>query len=165
MIGVSSKRGKLSAIITLSAARTILTKRGFLASLLAAAGAIAAAAGSGLRPRARRDRTYQEVAHWNHPEGEGLFIAVEPDSSVDELRALGGKLRHNFLDRENMVIMIFDDALAARDVSRGSRVIGEKRFRAALAHQRAMYLKNAARREDQFTIYASYPLAHEAIRY
>lgn len=165
MIGVSSKRGKLSAIITSSAARTILSKRGFLASLLAAAGAIAAAAGSGLRPRARRDHAYQEVVRWNHPEGEGLFIAVEPDSGVDELRAVGRKLRHDFLDRENMVIMIFDDARAAREVSRGSRLIGEKRFRAALAHHRAMYLKNGQRKEENFTIYASYPVAREVIRY
>jgi hypothetical protein len=51
-----------------------------------------------------------------------------------------------------MVVMVFDDARAARDVRRGSRHIGEARFQAALAHQRAMYLKDAARGEHTFTI-------------
>ncbi len=154
-----------SDVSTRSPARSRPTKRGFLASLLAAAGALAAAVVLGLRPGVPRDQGYRRVVRWNHPGGEGHFIAVDPEPSVDELRALGKRLRHEFVDRENVIVMIFDDAQAAREVSRGSRVIGEKRFRAALAHQRAMYLKNVERREHKFTIYASYPEAHEVIRH
>ncbi|MFQ5882847.1 MAG: hypothetical protein ACE5I9_10325 [Candidatus Methylomirabilales bacterium] len=164
-IGAFYKRGKHLGAVTGSLVRTVPTKRGFFASLLAVAGAVAAAAVSGLRPRVPRDRGYRRVARWNHPEGKGLFIAVEPEPSMDELRTLGRSLRQEFLDRENVVVMIFDDARAAREVSRGSRVIGEKRFRAALAHQRAMFLKNVERREHNFTIYASYPVGREVTRY
>jgi hypothetical protein len=165
MTGASWKRGKLSGVASGSLARTLKTKRGFLASLLGVAGALAAAAVLGFRPHAANDRGYRRVVRWNHPEGEGLLIAVGPEPSADELRALGGRLRSELLDRENIVVMIFDDTRAAREVSRGSRIIGEKRFRAALAHQRAMYLKNVERREHNFTIYASYPVAREVIRF
>lgn len=61
--------------------------------------------------------------------------------------------------------MVFDDAEAAREVRKGSRTLGEERFQAALRHQRAMYVKQAARGEERLVVYAIYPAAHEVIRY
>jgi hypothetical protein len=61
--------------------------------------------------------------------------------------------------------MVFDDPMAARQVRRGSRIIGEVRFQAALLHQKAMYLKSSARGEHSFTIYDVYPVPREVIRY
>lgn len=155
----------LSGVVTRGPAGIFPARRGFLASLLAGAGALAVAVVLGLFPRAAHDRGYQQVVRWSRPEGEGLFIVTGPEPSMDELRALGERLRHEFRYQENVVVMIFDDVRAAREVYRGSRLIGEKRFQAALAHQRAMYLKNIARGEHTFTIYASYPLVREVIRY
>ena len=66
---------------------------------------------------------------------------------------------------DNVVVMIFDDANAAREVRRGSRIVSETEFQAALVHQRAMYLKSSARDEDSFTIYDSYPNISEVIRF
>ncbi|MFQ5846891.1 MAG: hypothetical protein ACE5IQ_04360 [Candidatus Methylomirabilales bacterium] len=165
MTGTSPKCGTLRNVETRSPAGSRPTKRSFLTLLLGAAGALAVAVVSALRPRAAHGRGYQRVVRWKHPESEGLFIAVEPEPSADTLRAVGRRLRQDFLDWENVVVMIFDDARAAREVSRGSRIMGEKRFLAALAHQRAMYLKNAGRKEHKFTIYASYPVSREVIRY
>ncbi len=145
--------------------RILPSRRGFLASLLAGAGAFLAAVVSGLRPRLGHDRGYQRVVWWSRPEGEGLFIATGPEPSVEGLRTLGERLRQEFRDRESVVVMIFDDVRAAREVSRGSRLIGERRFQAALAHQRGMYLKNVLRGEHSFIIYASYPMIREVIRY
>lgn len=61
--------------------------------------------------------------------------------------------------------MVFDDAEAAREVRRGSRYVGEQRFEAALLRQRAMYVKQRARREDRLIIYARYPAIRETIEY
>jgi len=61
--------------------------------------------------------------------------------------------------------MIFDDPQAARDVRRGSRNLGEERFRTALRHQRAMYLKQAARGEESLAVYGDYPTVRETLRY
>jgi cytochrome c biogenesis protein CcmG/thiol:disulfide interchange protein DsbE len=128
-------------------------------------GVLAVAVGSGLFSRAAHDRGYQQVVQWSRPDGEGLFVATGPDPSMDELRALGERLRAEFREQEDLVIMIFDDVGAAREVFRGSRLIGEEPFRAALAHQRAIYLKNVKRSEHKLTIYSPYPVVHEVIRY
>jgi hypothetical protein len=61
--------------------------------------------------------------------------------------------------------MIFDDPEAARQAHRGSRSIGEERFRAAILHQRAMYVKQTARGEHSLVIYDRYPDSREVIRY
>jgi len=66
---------------------------------------------------------------------------------------------------DNAIVMVFDDAEAARQVRRGSRVIGEERFQAALRHQRAMYLKSTGRGEQSLIIYDPYPVAREVIGY
>ncbi|MFQ5804301.1 MAG: hypothetical protein ACE5JQ_15535 [Candidatus Methylomirabilales bacterium] len=143
----------------------ISTRRGFLALLLAGIGVLAVAVGSGLFSRGAHDRGYQQVVQWSRPDVEGLFVATGPDPSMDELRALGERLRDDFRNREDVVVMIFDQVGAAREVFRGSRLIGEKRFQAALAHQRAIYLKNVERSEHKLTIYSRYPVVHKVIRY
>lgn len=101
------------------------------------------------------------MVSWKIPGGEGLFIAVAPNPGPADLRTLGEQLRQEFRHRQNMVVMVFDDARAALEVRRGSRYIGEARFQAALAHQRAMYIKNVARDEHSFII-LGHPL--EAMR-
>jgi hypothetical protein len=108
---------------------------------------------------------YQEVARWRLPGGEGQFIAVGPEPTLDELRALGGRLREEFRHLDNAVVMVFDDPEAARQVRTGFRTLGEEGFQRALTHQRAMYLKSTARREHRLTLYGSYPEVRELIRY
>ena len=59
-----------------------------------------------------------------------------------------------------------DVVVAAREVRRGSRVTGEARFQAALAHQRAMYLKQSGRKEESLTLYERYPgRPQQVVRY
>ncbi|MBI3015513.1 MAG: hypothetical protein HYY65_10740 [Candidatus Tectomicrobia bacterium] len=163
MKGMLRKRGSLPDVV----GETHSSRRRLLTLTLAGAGVAAAAMVSGFRlyPRTSPSGGYRRVVGWNYPEGEGLFIAVKPEPSVDELRTLGRNLHQEFQDRDNMVVMIFDDSRAALDASRGSRLLGEKRFQAALAHQRAMYFKEAARGEDSLTIYAAYPATREVIRF
>lgn len=139
-------------------------RRGLLMSLLGGAGAIAAAVWA-LRPRSADGRGYQVIARWTIQNGgEGRFIAVDPAPTIAAFRALGERLREEFAAHENAVVMIFDDADAARHVHLGSRTIGEQLFQAALRHQRAMYVKHAER-EHRLTIYAPYPVPHETIHY
>lgn len=127
-------------------------RRGAIGALVAGFGVVAAAVAALIRPPEINEGGYRRVVSWMIPGGEGLFIAVPPNLGLAELRTLGEQLRHEFRDRQNMVVMVFDDAGAAIEVRRGSRYIGEGRFQAALAHQRAMYLKDAARGEHIFTI-------------
>ena len=110
-------------------------------------------------------RGYVEVARWKVPGGEGRIIAVEGRASVPDLQALGGHLREEFRQVDAAVVMVFDDVEAAREVRRGSRVIGEQRFEAARLHQRAMYLKQAARGEDRLMVYKRYPEVLEVVLY
>lgn len=139
-------------------------RRRLLASVLGGAGAVAAAVWA-LRPRAADGRGYQEIARWQIQNGgEGRFIAVGAEPTVAELQALGERLREAFAVHENAVVMIFDDAKAARQVYQGSRTIGEKQFQTALRHQCAMYVKQAGR-EHRLTIYAQYPEPQTTIRY
>lgn len=138
------------------------SRRGALGLLVAALGILGATAAALFPPHRLKKGEYQRVASWKIPGGEGLFIAVPPNAGPEELRALGEQLRREFGDRRNMVVMVFDDAAAARDVREGSRYIGETRFQAALAHQRAMYLKDAALGKHVLTIFGDPP---EVIRY
>lgn len=112
------------------------------------------------------DIQYQRVIGWSYQEGGGgLFVATKPSPKIEELRALGRMLSLEFRNQENMAIMVFDAVWAARDASRGSRKIGEKRFQAALSHQKAMYFRQSARAENSFNIYDNYPKVREVIRF
>ncbi|MBI4636664.1 MAG: apolipoprotein N-acyltransferase [Candidatus Rokubacteria bacterium] len=139
-------------------------RRGVLAAVFAAAGAIAAMVW-GWRPHAAGGDGYQVVAWWTIPGGEGRFVVILPAPSAKDLEAVADRLRDDFSRHENGVAMIFDDVQAARDVRHGSRTLGEERFQAALRHQRAMYLKYAARGDESFVVYAEYPLVRETLRY
>jgi hypothetical protein len=109
---------------------------------------------------------YRIIADWQIPAGgKGMIIAISPHYGREELRGLASLLRKRFGGLENAVVMIFDDAKAARQVRRGSRMIGETEFQAAVVHQRAMYLKSLLRSEDSFTIYKAYPVVDEIIRF
>ncbi len=90
---------------------------------------------------------------------------MPPDPDEGTLRALVERLRAEFSSHENGVAMIFDDRQAARDIRRGSRTLGEERFRAALRHQRAMYLKQTAPGEESLVVYGDYPTVRETLRY
>ncbi|MGH2650948.1 MAG: hypothetical protein ACRDHK_07030, partial [Actinomycetota bacterium] len=86
--------------------------------------------------------------------------------TAEELRALGERLREEVRSLDTAVVMVFDDAEAARDVRRGSRMVGETRFTSALARQRAVYLKHSERMEETLTIYDRYPDSpREVVRY
>jgi hypothetical protein len=110
-------------------------------------------------------RGYEEVARWKLAGGEGRIIALDHQATMPDLRALGLRLREESRDVAAAVIMVFDDVEAAREVRRGSRVIGEQRFEAALLHQRAMYLKEPARGEERLTMYKRHPEVLEVVRY
>jgi apolipoprotein N-acyltransferase len=141
-------------------------RRGLLLSVPLGASALVAAVAAALRSSPADGRGYREVARWRIPGGEGRFIAVGPEPTPEELRALGERLREEFRPMDDVVVMVFDDAEAAREVRRGSRVIGEARFEAALARQRAVYLKQSGRQEESLTIYDRYPGApREVVRY
>lgn len=139
-------------------------RRSILAGLVAAAGAVAAAVW-GWRPHAADGAGYQVVAWWTVPGGEGRFVVIRPDPSATDLAAVGDRMREDFARHENGVAMIFDDVQAARDARHGSRTVGEERFRAALRHQRAMYVKHSARGEESLVVYADYPIVDQTLRY
>ncbi len=116
----------------------------------------------GLRMRLS-DSPYALVDRWPLlGAGQGLFIATRPNISNAELKELGTRLRDEFRNEPNMVVQIFDDATAAKDARTGSRIIGESRFRAAMAHQKASYLKNAAAGQHSLTILSE---PKEIVRY
>ncbi|MGH7929898.1 MAG: hypothetical protein ACREQV_19115 [Candidatus Binatia bacterium] len=140
-------------------------RRGVIASLLLGMGTLAVKLSSWFSSSEGQGQGYQVIAQWQVPTGgEGLIIAIDPDSSPKKLRELGKRLREKFRRVENVAVMIFDDANAAREVRRGSRTVTEAKFQAALVHQRAMYLKSTPRDEDRFIIYRAYPAVAEVIR-
>lgn len=140
-------------------------RRGVLASLAAGLGAVAVVALGRLRPLAGHARGYQITARWAIPGGEGEFVALAPESGDTELRIVGERLVTEFRDVASAVVMIFDDATAARTMRRGSRNVDERDFQAALRHQRAMYVKQAARGEHRLVTYDVYPRIRDEIRY
>lgn len=116
----------------------------------------------GLRMRLS-DSPYAVVDRWPLlARGQGLFIATKPNISVADLKELGARLRDEFRNEPNMVVQIFGDAAAAKDARTGSRIVGEPKFRAAIAHQKASYLKNAATGEHRLTILSE---PQETVRY
>ncbi len=138
-------------------------RRGALAALVAATGAIAAGVW-GWRPHAAGGDGYQLVAQWTIPGGEGRFVVIRPAPGAKDLHAVADRMREDFSRHENGMAMIFDDVQAARDARHGSRNLGEERFRAALRHQRAMYVKHSARGEESLVVYADYPIVHQTLR-
>ncbi len=144
---------------------TVRRARRALLAPLAIGAALGAARLLGLRRRRAGGEGYQVLARWPIPGGEGRFIAVAPGLTAERIRALGDRLHREFQGADAVVIMIFDDATAARRVRQGSRTVGEERFRAALAHQRAMYVKQVIRGEDRLLIYDRYPQPRAVIDY
>ena len=140
-------------------------RRGVIASLFIGAGTLAVKSFAWLNFSSAHDGEYQVIAEWeNTAAGKGLMIAITPDSTLEQLRALGQHLQDRFREVDNAAVMIFDDAAAALQVRKGSRNVDETLFQAALGHQRAMYLKSLARGVESLTIYKSYPVVSEVIR-
>lgn len=140
-------------------------RRGLVAALLAAAAGGLGTLSWVFRRSGAASRGYEEVARWKLPGGEGRFIALDHEPSVRDLRALGGRLRREYREANAAVVMVFDDAEAARAVRRGARGMGEGRFEAALRHQRAMYVKQTARGEERLVIYRQFPEVGEVVSY
>lgn len=96
---------------------------------------------------------YEIVSHWPLSiDGEGLFLATKANPTSAELSQVGDWLRVNFANKPNMVVQVFDDVAAARLVRTGSRVVSEADFSAAMAHQRASYVKRASNGRHLFAI-------------
>ena len=146
-------------------ARRARPQRSLRIFLMGGVGALGAALFARTRWISADGQGYREVARWSVPDGAGRFIAVGSDATERDLRALGEELRGESRNLENAVVMVFDDAAAAREARRGSRVIGEGRFQAALRHQRAMYVKRSAMGEHRLVIYRSYPEVLDELRY
>ena len=135
-------------------------------ALLLGAGSVALGWVSWLLPSATDRRSYKVVAQWRIPGGgKGLILAVGTDPSHEDLRLVGERLKEKFGHLDHAVVMVFDDAEAAHLVRQGSRIIGEEKFRSALLHQRAMYLRSSARGVHTLTIYEIYPEPREIINY
>lgn len=130
------------------------TRRHFLGYLALPLGAMAASGLLWMRQRSEPQRPYQIMDSRPLPIGGlGLFIAVERGLPQEPLEALGERLRQEYRGQSNMVVSVFDDAEAARTVRRGSRLVGEEAFQAALAHQVAFYVKDSRTGRHAFTIY------------
>ncbi len=141
-------------------------RRGLIASLFIGMGTLAVKSFSWLHFSPADGGDYQMIAQWQTaPNSKGLMIAVSSHPTHEELQALGKDLQEKFHSVDNVAVMVFDDARAARQVRKGSRNVNEPRFQAALIHQRATYLKSSPRGEDSFTIYKSYPQVREVIRF
>jgi hypothetical protein len=141
-------------------------RRGVIASLLIGMGTLAVKSFSWFHFSPVDGGEYQVIAEWQIVGGgKGLMLAISPHSAPEKLRALGKRLRDQFHSVDNAAVMIFDDAESARLVRKGFRNVDEMRFQAALFHQRAMYIKSADRGENSFTIYKSYPVVGEVMRF
>jgi len=131
------------------------------------AGALGAVAATGLLLRPGRDapagRSYRVVDERRLAIGGlGLFIAVQKALPRDSLLSLGDGLRKEYAPQPNMVVGLFDNVDAARTVKKGSRVVGEESFQAAMAHQVAFYVKDSRTGRHDFTIYGE---PREAVLY
>lgn len=109
-------------------------------------------------PPAPHDASYQIADRRELADGGvGLFIVVAASTSSDDLRMLGERLREHFRSEPNVVAVVFDDADAAKAVRAGSRIVGEERFAAAKAHQRASYTKYSRTGKESLTIFGPNP--------
>lgn len=140
--------------------------RWVIALLLIIMGALLSSILSWQSMTSQHDNGYEVIAEWPIAAGgQGSIIAVGPNFTSEQLRRLGRRFHERFTNTANAVVMIFDNAEAARTVRRGSQNVDENRFQSALTHQRAMYLKVSGGREDSLTIYKSYPTVSETIRF
>ena len=157
---------KYGADAVLNVLSTRWGRRGALVLLLVGTVTIAAKSFSWFHFSSADRGDYQVIADWQSaPDSRGLMIAISPHWARQDLRALGKQLQNKFHNVDNVVVMIFDDAAAARLIRKGSRTVTEKQFQRALLHQRAMYMKSSSRGEDSLTIYKSYPVVGEVIRF
>ena len=141
-------------------------RRGALVSLLVGMATVVAKYFSWFDFSSAGREEYRVIADWQStPDSRGLIISISPHSTWEDLRGIGKRLHDKFHDVDNVAVMVFDDAAAARQIRRGSRYVDETRFQAALAHQQGMYLKSARRGKDDFTIYKPYPVVSEVIRF
>lgn len=129
------------------------SRRSLLKYALGALGSIAAPA-SDVPSASPANRSYQVVDRRELSDGGlGLFIVVAQTTTKEELAGLAGQLRIDFGSSPSVVAEVFDDADAARTVRAGSRVVGEDRFRAAQAHQKASYHRTRRPVQDVFRVY------------
>jgi len=139
------------------------SRRSLLKYALGSLGSLAAPAADVALLRPKPAAAYQVIDRRALSSGgSGLFIAVTPGLTRAGLRALGEHLREEFQAQPNVVVEIFDDPDAARTVRAGSRMVGEERFAAARARQRASYRKNAQSAQHVFIMYDEPP---ETVRY
>jgi len=145
---------------------SLLERRRLIASGLLGVGTLAAAPFFVSRFSGLGFGEYQVIAEWQIPGGgKGMIIATRESSGLEQLRALVERFRQRFRGVDNVTVMIFDDAAAAAQVRRGSRHVSEPQFEAALAHQRAMYLKSLGRGQESLTIYDAYPAVSKIIEF
>jgi hypothetical protein len=126
-----------------------------VAGILALVGAGAGAIGSGLAPRLAGygGPGYEVVDRWElRGGGYGMYVAVAPGLTPEDLRRLGERLRDGTAREPGAVVIVFDDAQAARTVRTGARVVGNEAYERAIPHQLAIYLKQAG--SSTFTILA-----------
>ncbi len=102
-------------------------RRGVIASLVVGIGTLAAKSFSWFYFSPADGGDYQVIAQWQIAAGgEGLIIAISPHSTLEKLRAFGRNLHDRFHGLDNVAVMIFDDAAAARQVRKGFRMVAEK---------------------------------------
>ena len=114
--------------------------------VLTLAGAAAGAIRSGLVARLAgyEGPGYEVVDRWElRSGGHGMYVAVGPGLTPEDLRRLGERLRDEAGREPGAVVMVFDDAQAARTVRTGARVVGNDAYERAIPHQLAIYVKQA----------------------
>lgn len=99
------------------------------------------------------DPGYQVVDRWQLREGGyGLYVAVKPGLTHEELKRLGEGLRAQAAYQPNAVVFVFDDPAAAKTVRTGARIVGNEAYEQAIRHQIASFVKSAGTRTSVFRI-------------
>lgn len=131
------------------------TRRHFLSYVAGSLGVVATSGFLWIRRQTEPRGPYQVIDSWKLPIGGlGLFITTDKAPSRTSLDALSQSLQREYESQPNMVVSIFDDAAAARTVRKGSRVVGEDAFQAAMAHQVAFYVKDARIGRHTLTVHS-----------
>ena len=96
---------------------------------------------------------YQLIDRWALREGGyGMYVAVRPDTSRQDLEQLGERIRIETSRQPAAVVMVFDDVEAARTVRSGARIVGNEAYERAITHQVASYVRTAQARDGVYTI-------------